>query len=239
MQRHLPFVVAIIACLFALGAIYGRAAPRLPEGVRVNVGSGLVQQGSGSNVTIAIAPGGVTGTHIQDGSLQVADFSLAARAALRGEPGPQGSPGPVGAPGPPGARGPQGPPGQPARPTLYHATAQKDILLAGGHSTYPDNLRVAFSLPESQVMRVYAQAAFLDQRAPSVVSLAVYLDGQRIAISQGVADYTSVRTLTAQRMLELPQGPHSVQVELRGQFSTTLVAGGPRNDVTFMDVELM
>ncbi len=83
-------------------------------------GAGLTGGGSGPRATLGIATGGVTGVMVQDGSLGMADLSLGARDALRGDPGPvgpagpqgpAGTPGQAGAPGPTGPQGPAGPQG--------------------------------------------------------------------------------------------------------------------------------
>ena len=55
-----------------------------------------------------VAPGVLTGKDIKDGSLSASVLSSAAKAALRGTPGPAGVQGPVGPAGPVGVAGPRG-----------------------------------------------------------------------------------------------------------------------------------
>lgn len=53
----------------------------------------------------------ITGAQIKNGSIQLVDLSPAAKAALKGQRGPQGIPGAQGLPGTPGSQGIQGAPG--------------------------------------------------------------------------------------------------------------------------------
>jgi hypothetical protein len=58
-----------------------------------------------------VKKGTLTGKHVKNGSLGVADLSAKARSSLRGQSGPQGVAGPQGPAGPAGPQGPVGPQG--------------------------------------------------------------------------------------------------------------------------------
>jgi hypothetical protein len=88
-------VVATLALFIALsGTSY--AALKLP---RNSVGNAQIRNDA------------VTSAKVQNGSMQLEDFSAAQQAALRGAQGPQGALGPQGPKGDPGPQGPKGDPG--------------------------------------------------------------------------------------------------------------------------------
>src|SRR5690242_12796375 len=63
---------------------------------RLTPGKGLSGGGTGPTVTVEIAPGGITGAHVQQGTLGAEHLSSVAREFLRGAVGPQGPAGPQG-----------------------------------------------------------------------------------------------------------------------------------------------
>ena len=95
-------VTATIALFVALGGT-GYAAYSLP---RDSVGPRELKANSvGSS---ELRSGAVASSSVRDGSLNLRDFSAAARQALAGSPGPQGPAGPSGPKGEPGASGATG-----------------------------------------------------------------------------------------------------------------------------------
>ena len=99
---------------------------------RAAVGPGLALRVGARNVGILYVPdGGLTGAQIQLGSLTLSHLDPGAKAALRGEPGPQGE---RGLRGEPGLQGPQGLPGVQgiARPSpqVAHSSWDTPSLLA-------------------------------------------------------------------------------------------------------------
>src|SRR4051794_21020762 len=83
-------VTACLALFVALGGT-GYAAIKLP---RNSVGSAQIR--SGAVRSSELHKSAVTSGAIRNGSIQSTDMSAGARAALRGQPGPQGPVGPAG-----------------------------------------------------------------------------------------------------------------------------------------------
>ncbi len=102
---------AVVPTALVLFAATGAARPRLKVIKQILTANGLTGGGTGPQVTVGIAEGGVTGSHVLDNSLGVEDFNSAARTALKGDPGLQGPAGPSGPQGVKGDTGPTGPMG--------------------------------------------------------------------------------------------------------------------------------
>jgi hypothetical protein len=81
-KKRTGFVVAGLV-LFTLAMAQSAGEPIK----RLLAGSGLMGGGPGPSVTVAIAPGGVTSEHIQDGTIELNDISGDAQDALRGSGG--------------------------------------------------------------------------------------------------------------------------------------------------------
>jgi hypothetical protein len=84
---------------------------------------------------VATASKLITSNNIKNGTIQTVDMSASAKAALKGNIGPQGVHGPTGAPGP---RGAQGPAGSAASNAVTTVTATKSIApgVVDGMSAY-------------------------------------------------------------------------------------------------------
>jgi len=111
-QTHVLYLTGCI--ILAGGAAV--AGPKLHNITQILLGPGLIGGGTGPTTKIGLAPGGISGDMIQDGTLKLEKFNGLTVQQLRGSPGPPGEPGPV---GPAGSQGPKGDKGDagPAGPT--------------------------------------------------------------------------------------------------------------------------
>src|SRR5207253_2659701 len=98
MRGYLPPVLLVlgVAALGGLRSTPATGANGLHNINQVKVGSSLTGGGTGPTVSLDIGPGAIKNDRIQDGTLQIQKLSTAARAALKGDPGPQGLPGAAG-----------------------------------------------------------------------------------------------------------------------------------------------
>lgn len=110
MNRCVPiYGLTVVWIVGALGTL-SQSAPTPSRAIyNLTPGEGLTGGGGGPSASLGIAPGGVTGAHIANGSLVLDDFSQSAKDGLKGEIGPQGLAGPQ---GPEGPQGPKGDPGE-------------------------------------------------------------------------------------------------------------------------------
>jgi hypothetical protein len=204
-------------------------------------GSGLVGGGPGPTVTIGIGPGLVTGSHVQDGTLQVADLAPAAQTALKGAQGPVG---PAGSQGPQGVPGPQGPAG--AEPDLLSRSLSVNQSIPTDQETSLSGLTTNVTLAEERIVHAFVQVTVSDVTT-RLLRISLVVDGQIVASARGEAiDDRSTppffHTLSTQRSIKLIPGAHTIEARVFGPFfdRTTpfTVLGSADRSQTFMDVEL-
>jgi hypothetical protein len=122
---------------------------------------------------------------------------------------------------------------------IFHLSPPANMQMnAGNVVIFPSSMVQTISLTRTSVLRAYLQAAFIDQSQPSIIGAAIYVDSNRVASVQGVADYGVREFLNTQRSMLLTSGQHSVSVELSGQFTTTFCVNGGRDDVTYLNLEV-
>ncbi|MCC2668222.1 MAG: hypothetical protein K0Q72_693 [Armatimonadetes bacterium] len=110
--------------------------------------------------------------------------------------------------------------------------------MLGGYAS-PNTLRATLTLTRTSAVRLYAQGSFGDKMQPSVIGLNIKVNGTRIATSNGVADHGVLHQLNTQRTLTLAPGTYTVQVQVFGQFGSTMLRGDGVDDMTYLNIEVL
>ena len=210
-------------------------APKLKPVKQVNATNGLTGSGTGPTVNLGVAPGGITSNHIQDGTLDTGDFSLAARTALKGDKGDTGLTGP---PGMMGLQGVPGPPGAAPQSEVMHLVVTESINLPEGDRpeyAIPE-LTTTFEITEPRVLRAYINVV----GGFSGDWLRLKVNG--VPMGAAVGDFARIY-----RVMKLPPGTHTVSASVMNIANGNVwILGmqryegpnGPGTPMSYMDLEL-
>lgn len=171
---------------------------------------------------------------------------------VAGAQGPQGAKGEAGSQGATGPAGSPGPAGTPApRATIYHSYLPANLTIPSRQDVTLPVLTQTITPTDLALLRVRAQACFVDDRTNPVLRLGVFVDGRRVAVgydrtsAPSAGESAIIGHVATERAVWLDPGAHTIEVRVfsesvsnSGQNGTTILGAVGDDGLTFLNVEV-